>query len=123
MNDYVRKCLLKKVGRTRKEESLTSVRLQNKYRAIQELHAKENLPVILLCDIAGLSRAAYYKWLQRTPTVRELENKAILQDIQAIYRQVEGIYGYRRMTLNINRKYNKKLNHKRIYRLMQISGL
>jgi len=37
----------KKVGRTRKEESLTSVRLQNKYRAIQELHAKENLPVIL----------------------------------------------------------------------------
>ncbi|MFZ4201257.1 MULTISPECIES: IS3 family transposase [Lysinibacillus] len=33
------------------------------------------------------------------------------------------MYGYRRMTLNINRKYNKKLNHKRIYRLMQISGL
>ncbi len=27
------------------------------------------------------------------------------------------------MTLNINRKYNKKFNHKRIYRLMQISGL
>ncbi|WP_375199824.1 IS3 family transposase [Bacillus sp. RS11] len=114
---------LKKLEGTRKEESLTSVRLQNKYRAIQELHAKENLPVILLCDIAGLSRAAYYKWLQRTPTDRELENKAILQDIQAIFRQVEGIYGYRRMTLNINRKYNKKFNHKRIYRLMQISGL
>ncbi|MGI8281734.1 hypothetical protein AB2568_025600 [Bacillus mycoides] len=53
--------------------------------------------MILLCEIAGLSRAAYYKWLQRTPTARESENEAILQDIQAIYEQVGGIYGYRRM--------------------------
>ncbi|PPA80851.1 hypothetical protein C4A75_24195 [Brevibacillus laterosporus] len=102
---------------------LTSVRLQNKYRAIQDLHANENLPVILLCEIAGVSRAAYYKWLQRTPTARELENEAILQDIQAIYARVGGIYGYRRMQLNINRLYHKKFNHKRIYRLMNIVGL
>ncbi|WP_144516755.1 IS3 family transposase [Bacillus thuringiensis] len=117
------KCFFKKVRRTRKEASLTSVRLQNKYRAIQDLHANENLAVILLCEIAGVSRAAYYKWLQRTPTARELENEAILLDIQAIYARVEGIYGYRRMKLNINRIYHKKFNHKRIYRLMHIAGL
>ena len=102
---------------------LTSVRLQNKYRVIQDLHANENLPVILLCEIAGVSRAAYYKWLKRTPTARELENETILQDIQAIYARIGGIYGYRRMKLNINRIYHKKFNHKRIYRLMQIAGL
>ncbi|WP_175423380.1 MULTISPECIES: hypothetical protein [Bacillus] len=34
------------------------------------------MAVILLCEIAGVSRAAYYKWLQRTPTARELENEA-----------------------------------------------
>ncbi len=79
--------------------------------------------MILLCEIAGVSRAAYYKWLQRTPTARELENEAILQDIQAIYEHVGGIYGYRRMKLNINRRYHKKFNHKRIYRLMHIAGL
>ena len=81
------------------------------------------MPVILLCEISGVSRAAYYKWLQRTPTARELENEAILLDIQAIYARVEGIYGYRRMKLNINRIYHKKFNHKRIYRLMHIAGL
>ncbi|KEK21178.1 hypothetical protein [Bacillus gaemokensis] len=70
-----RKCFFKKVRGTRKEASLTSVRLHNKYRAIQDLHANENLPVILLCEIAGVSRAAYYKWLQRRPTARELENE------------------------------------------------
>jgi len=29
-------------------------------------------------------------------------------------------YGYRRMKLNINRRFNKNYNHKRIYRLMKV---
>ncbi|WP_410905964.1 IS3 family transposase, partial [Priestia sp. SIMBA_032] len=90
---------------------------------MQDLHTNENLPIILLCEISGVSRAAYYKWRQRTPTARELENEAILQDIRTIYARVGGIYGYRRMKLNINRLYGKTFNHKRIYRLMHIAGL
>ncbi len=77
----------------------------------------------LLCEIAGVSRAAYYKWLKRKPSVKELENEAILQEIKAIYTKVEGIFGYRQMTLTINRKHKKKFNRKRIYRLMKIAGL
>lgn len=37
--------------------------------------------------------------------------------------EVDGIYGYRRMTLNINRRFNQSYNHKRIYRLMKISRI
>ncbi|MGE7918064.1 IS3 family transposase [Viridibacillus sp. NPDC093762] len=80
-----------------------------------------------MCKIACVSRAAYYKWLQRSHSVQELENEAILQEIQACYRQVEGIYGYRRITLTINRKRQEQkrptVNLKRIYRLMNLSGL
>lgn len=112
-----RKYFFKKVRGTRKEGSLTSVCLQNKYRAIQDLHATENLPTILLYEIAGVSRVDYYNWLQR---MQQVENEAILQDIQAIYARVGGIYGYRRM---INRIYHKRFHHKRIYRLMHITGL
>jgi len=36
-----------------------------------------------------------------------------------LYSEVQGIYGYRRMNLNINRILGKKYNHKRIYRLMK----
>ncbi len=36
---------------------------------------------------------------------------------------VKGIYGYRRMLININRKLGKNFNHKRIYRLMKIAGI
>ncbi|WP_180320091.1 IS3 family transposase [Peribacillus loiseleuriae] len=79
--------------------------------------------MILLCKVAGISHAAYYKWLQRKPTARELENEALLRDVRAIYVRVEGIYGYRRITLIINRQWKKTFNHKRIYRFMQIAGL
>lgn len=79
--------------------------------------------MVLLCDIAGVSRAAYYKWLNRTPSLRELENKEIIEQMMIIHKKIEGIYGYRRMKLNINRRFNKNYNHKRIYRLMKIARI
>jgi putative transposase len=43
----------------------------------------------------------------------------ILEEIIRLYTDVRGIYGYRRMTMNINRNLGKQYNHKRIYRLMK----
>lgn len=82
------------------------------------------MPVILLCKFAGVSRAAYYKWLTRSTSAREQENQALLEGIRLLYNQVDGIYGYRRITMTINRyRQVAKLplyNEKRIYRLMRI---
>ena len=114
---------LKKVRGDRKEAKINQVRYEDKYVAIKELYENENLSIVLLCDIADISRAAYYKWLKRKPSTRELENKEILKEMKIIHKKVEGIYGYRRMTLNINRLFNHKYNHKRIFRLMNIAGI
>jgi len=85
------------------------------------------LPIILLCEIAGVTRSAYYKWLNRQPSKHEVENEQLLESIQLLYTQVDGIYGYRRITLTINRHREKanlpKVNKKRIYRLMQMCRL
>ncbi|ENQ9313404.1 IS3 family transposase, partial [Listeria monocytogenes] len=55
------------------------------------------------------------------------ENHQLVDSIQHLYKQVDGIYGYRRITMTINRQREKeglpKVNKKRIYRLMQICGL
>ncbi|RDV25807.1 hypothetical protein C7B89_22545 [Lysinibacillus capsici] len=119
--------MFKKVRGNRKEASLSQIRLQQRYLAIQELHQEEKLSILLLCEIVGVSRAAYYKWLSRKPSNREVENEAISKDIDLLYHQVDGIYGYCRMTLTINRQRIKNnqatVNEKRIYRLMQVSGL
>lgn len=51
------------------------------------------------------------------------ENATILTALTQLYNEVKGIYGYRRMTMNINRILNKRYNHKRIYRLMKSANL
>jgi transposase InsO family protein len=43
--------------------------------------------------------------------------------IQIFYEKFDGIFGYRRMTMNINQGREKPYNHKRIYRLMQLIHL
>ncbi len=77
----------------------------------------------MLCDIAKISRAAYYKLLNREDSKLDIENKMLTMEISKIYSEVDGIYGYRRMTMNLNRRLNKKFNLKRIYRLMKLSLL
>ncbi len=72
-----------------------------------------------LCICAKIGRASYYKWLNRSESQRDKENKIVLEEVIKIYSEVNGIYGYRRITLNINRRLNSKYNHKRIYRLMK----
>jgi len=47
----------------------------------------------------------------------------ILAEIVRVYTEVKGIYGYRRMTMNISRILNKQYNHKRIYRLMKTANM
>ncbi len=76
---------------------------------------------------AGISRAAYYKWLNRTIPVRQEENEKLLEDIRLLYDQANGTYGYRRITMTINRLRRQQglspFNEKRVYRLMHIHGI
>lgn len=84
---------------------------------------EESFAIVLLCEIAGVCRASYYKWSNRTPSQREKENGKIVKEMAALHKEVNGIYGYRRMTMNLSRKLQKALNHKRIYRLMKLAGI
>ncbi|PKG21519.1 transposase, partial [Niallia nealsonii] len=43
--------------------------------------------------------------------------------MKALHVKVDGIYGYRRMTLNMNREFEEYFNHKRIYRLMKVAAI
>nr|WP_286907429.1 IS3 family transposase [Clostridium sp. UBA1652] len=90
----------------------------NKFIAIKELH-ELGYSISELCKCAKVARASYYKWLNRLETKRDKENKIILDEIIKLYSEVKGIYGYRRIALNINNRLNSNYNDKRIYRLMK----
>lgn len=79
--------------------------------------------MLLLCEAAGIPRQSYYKWLKHVPSPRELKNKELMQIMYSLYEKVEGIYGYRRLTLHMRRQTEKPINHKRIQRLMKLKGI
>lgn len=78
---------------------------------------------MLLCEVARIGRSSYYKWLHHTPSENEKCNEEILKEIKCLYKKVDGIYGYRRITMNLSRTLSKPINHKRVYRLMKIAGI
>ena len=55
--------------------------------------------VILL----SIARSSYYKWINRSESELDRENSIILKKLLNFIQDVHGIYGYRRITMNINR--------------------
>lgn len=80
-------------------------------------------PITELCDIAGIQRSSYYKWLNRKESSNEQFNKNLLPLIKDAYEEKNGILGYRQMTIKLNREHDFHVNDKRIYRLMRILNL
>ena len=72
-----------------------------------------------LCQMTGLSRASYYRWLARPPgDAVEMELRAALQRIALAF----PAYGYRRITAELKRR-GFAVNHKRVLRLLREDNL
>ncbi|MCR8631960.1 IS3 family transposase [Paenibacillus sp. N5-1-1-5] len=98
-------------------------RQENVYLSIQAVGQMESLPIQLLCEIAGVPRSSYYKWLNHKPSLRQLENQELTVVMMSLYEKVEGIFGYRQLTLHMRSKTKKRINHKRVQRLMKRKGI
>ena len=77
-------------------------------------------PLDILLNIIKLARSTYYYQLKQLD--KSDKNHDIQAEIQAIFTEHKGNYGYRRMTLELrNRGYI--VNHKKVQRLMRVLGL
>jgi transposase InsO family protein len=73
-----------------------------------------------MCQLAGVSRAGFYRSLQREqPVEEELE---VRSTIQRIYAEHKRRYGYRRVSAELRRR-GMLVNHKRVARLMREDNL
>ncbi|MBK5450521.1 IS3 family transposase [Bacillus sp. TH22] len=95
-----------------------------KFEVIHEM-TKTGYTVTILCDIAGVTRSGYYKWIKRhtTPSKKQSEDIEIKKKILKCHKKLRGIYGYRRIQVWLKATYNLHLNHKRIQRLMSELGI
>jgi putative transposase len=74
-----------------------------------------------MCDLLEISRAGYYAWLTRSAGPdRDVERKKLVEEA---YQASHRIYGYRRVQMWIRQKYDLKINHKAVLRLMNELGI
>lgn len=80
-------------------------------------------PIIEMCRILEISRASYYKWINRKESEKDRLDQELCQIILEYHVEYKGILGYRRMTMFINRFCQTNYNVKRIRRLMRLMGI
>ena len=104
------------VKRTRRQgRSLTA----RKAETIREM-VTGGFRLDLLLETAGLARSTYYYQLKQLDGFDK--DKELKAEIQSIYCEHKGNYGYRRMTLEL-RNRGFMVNHKKVQRLMKVLGL
>ncbi|WP_144569770.1 IS3 family transposase, partial [Bacillus pseudomycoides] len=103
---------------------MKAVSKARKFEVIHEMSEK-GFTVTVLCDIAGVTRSGYYKWIKRhsTPSEKQSEDVKIKKKILKCHKKLRGIYGYRRVQVWLKVTYNLHVNHKRIQRLMGELGI
>ena len=102
---------------------LSRVRFECKYLAIQSFYNEKHWSINWMCKTLSVSRAAYYKWLNREIPEEELENQKIVELIREYDDRFGHILGYRRMTLYINHFNGTDYKVKRIHRIMKTLGI
>lgn len=74
-----------------------------------------------MCAFFGVSRAAYYKWVRRKDKIDK--DQELMEQINRIYEKSHRTYGYRRITIHLQKKLGKSINHKTVLRLMNKLGI
>ena len=78
--------------------------------------------VAKLCEVLAVSRSGYYAWEKRPKSARKIADERLTEAIKAIHEKKRRTCGCRKMTKEIQRS-GKRINHKRIERLMKAEGI
>ena len=91
------------------------------YDEIQEVMPMQgSLSIERMCQLAGVSRAGFYRSLQeRAPVEEDMEVRSVIQQIAVEHRRR---YGYRRISAELRRR-GMLVNHKRVVRIMREDNL
>ena len=90
------------------------------FRLIEAKRAQH--PVLLLCEVLGVSRAGCYAWKQRPVSARRRRDVELLDQIRAVHADSKATYGWPRVHAEL-RHQGIRASRKRIARLMRDAGL
>ena len=94
------------------------------YILIKELHESEDgWNISFMCKQLEISRPAYYKWLNSTPSQKQLEDERIVEKIKEIAESNNSLFGAMNMYYVLKNQYGFSCGHNRVYRLMCINNI
>lgn len=97
--------------------TLTRTRNTTLFIAVKELSASDaGYSISALCDFAGITRAAYYKWLNHVNSNNDKLNEEIADIVSQIHDEHPDM-GYRRIRDTLAHDYDINVNDKRILRV------
>jgi hypothetical protein len=88
-----------------------------KFQFIQ--HHREYFPVRLMCRVLDASPSGFYDWLRRPESPRAVENRALVEKIQAVHSESRWTYGSPRVHASLKAE-GYRIGRKRVARLMRI---
>lgn len=73
-----------------------------------------------MCEVLGVNRSSYYRWLKRQKN-REERNLREKRDIEKVFNDSDRIYGYRNVTRELKAQ-GVEISEYRVRRLMKENG-
>lgn len=75
-----------------------------------------------MCRVLQLARAGYYAWLHEPESQSAIEDRRLLKLIRTSYDASYGIYGYRRITLDL-KELGEYCGPNRVLKIMKNNGI
>ena len=85
----------------------------------------EGFPTTVACRVAQVTRQGFYAWSRRSaagPSATEVTEAELVREIRGIHAEFDGAYGSPRVTVELRRR-GRRVNHKRVERLMRWWGI
>jgi len=83
---------------------------------------REEFPVVRMCKVLDVSRSGYYAWRGRPPSKREMANRKLYKEIEAVYHESGRTYGSPRVCRTLQQR-RVACSENRVARLMRLRGL
>jgi putative transposase len=90
---------------------------------IEAEKAQHGVAVSRACELLGVSRSGYQKWLTRPPSDRALSDAWLTAKIKEIHQENRGVYGAPRVHAELRMQHGVQVGRKRVERLMRLAGL
>jgi transposase InsO family protein len=91
-----------------------------KYQFIEQ--HKQEFPVVVMCNVLGVSESGFYAWRKRPACQRKREDAQLTQEIRQVYATHRGRYGSPRIHRELQDQ-GRSTSRKRVARLMREAAL